>query len=95
MENKSNAEYARRRFIKNTAKLAGISIISTVFITDAIAAKLSKASVHYQANLTGKPDCDDCAYYIAPKSSKSPAACKLVEGQINPHGWCESFSARA
>lgn len=94
MENKTNTGYTRRVFLKNTAKLAGISIISTVFITDAVAAKLSKASVHYQANLKDKPDCDDCAHYIAPKSSKGHAACKLVEGDINPHGWCESFSAR-
>ena len=95
VENKTNAECARRLFLRNSAKLAGISIVSSVFITDAVAAKLSKASVHYQVNLKGKPDCDDCTYYIAPKSGKGHATCKLVEGDINPHGWCESFSARA
>lgn len=95
MDNNTNAGSGRRRFIKNTAKLAGIAIVSTVLVTDALAAKLSKASVHYQINLKDKPDCDDCAHYIAPKFNKGHAACKLVEGDINPHGWCESFSAKA
>lgn len=84
----------RRTFLKQAVSVAGVSIISTVLIRDAVAAKMSKASVHYQVNLKGKPDCDDCVHYIAAQSGKKNGACKLVEGEINPHGWCVSFAAK-
>lgn len=81
--------------MQHTASLAGIAIVSLTFMQDAEAAKLSKASVHYQPHLKGKPDCDDCAQYLAPAAGKRNATCKRVAGDINPHGWCELFEAKA
>jgi hypothetical protein len=95
VEKTGNQLRSRRHFLQHTASLAGIAIVSMTFMQDAAAAKLSKASVHYQPHLKGKPDCDDCTQYIAPGSGKRPASCKRVEGDINPHGWCELFEAKA
>jgi hypothetical protein len=81
---------SRRSFLKH-GTLAGIAIVATGFVSYAIAAKLTKASVHYQVGLKNKPDCDDCQHYIASKSSKLHSTCQIVEGDINPHGWCTSF----
>ncbi|ARU32690.1 hypothetical protein CAP31_14055 [Sulfuriferula sp. AH1] len=91
MDKIKNRVVSRRDLLKTSASLAGISIIPTVLIRDAAAAKMTKASAHYEIHLKGKPDCDDCVHYIAVKSGKGNGACRLVEGDINPHGWCQYF----
>jgi len=45
--------------------------------------KLSKAQVHYQEQPKGEQKCSTCNNFIAASST-----CKLVEGPINPNGWC-------
>jgi hypothetical protein len=45
--------------------------------------KVSQASVQYQNQPKGDQSCSGCLHFI-PESS----TCKLVEGQINPNGWC-------
>lgn len=44
--------------------------------------RVSQAAVHYQATPKNGQDCDDCAHFAA------PGACKLVDGDISPKGWC-------
>jgi len=45
--------------------------------------KLSKTQVQYQEQPKGDQKCSTCNNFIA--ASKT---CKLVEGPINPNGWC-------
>jgi len=45
--------------------------------------KVTQASVQYQQQPKGEQKCSACTHFIA--DSKT---CKLVEGQINPEGWC-------
>jgi hypothetical protein len=45
--------------------------------------KLSQAAVKYQDHPMGDHTCATCMQYL-PDSN----ACKLVEGPINPQGWC-------
>lgn len=77
--------------------LAGIAIISTKG-KNALAAenKLAKSAVQYEdiAKSKGK-DCDDCVHFIPGKSTKAMGSCKIVEGEINPHGHCIAFTAKA
>ena len=47
------------------------------------AAKVSQASVQYQAQPKGEQKCSTCMHFIAESNP-----CKLVEGQISPEGWC-------
>lgn len=47
------------------------------------AAKVSQASVQYQAQPKGDQKCDNCMHFIADSNT-----CKLVEGEISPEGWC-------
>jgi hypothetical protein len=44
--------------------------------------KLSKASVAYREKPKGKQRCDNCRVWVPPN------ACKSVEGDIAPQGWC-------
>ena len=33
-------------------------------------------------------ECDKCVNWVAPN------ACKIVEGQINPKGWCVAYAPK-
>jgi hypothetical protein len=45
-------------------------------------AKVSQSAAHYQSTAKAGQDCDDCANFVGPH------ACKLVDGDISPKGWC-------
>jgi len=49
----------------------------------ATAKKVPQTSVQYQQQPKGDQKCGSCVNFIA--ESKT---CKLVDGQINPEGWC-------
>ena len=44
--------------------------------------KVSQSAVHYQASPKDGQECDTCAHFAA------LGACKLVDGDISPKGWC-------
>ncbi len=46
-------------------------------------AKIAQAAVHYQATPKDGKQCDGCNFFVAPN------ACKTVDGEIAPTGWCQ------
>ncbi len=50
--------------------------------------KLAKNLVQYQDTPKDGAECDKCVNFVAPK------ACKIVEGDINPKGWCVAFAPK-
>ena len=44
--------------------------------------RVSQSAAHYQSTAKAGQDCDDCSNFVGPH------ACKLVEGDISPKGWC-------
>jgi len=50
------------------------------------AGKLTKAQVQYQDSPKGIAMCATCTLFVAPR------ACKLVEGDISPSGWCNAYA---
>jgi hypothetical protein len=52
--------------------------------------KVTQASVQYQSQPKGDRKCSDCQHFIAESQT-----CKLVEGQINPEGWCALWLKKA
>jgi len=53
-------------------------------------AKVSQASVQYQTQPKDGKQCADCMHFIAESNT-----CKLVEGNINPNGWCVLWAKKA
>jgi hypothetical protein len=45
-------------------------------------AKLAQTAVKYQTDPKDGKQCDGCIQFVAPN------ACKLVDGDISPTGWC-------
>ncbi len=51
-------------------------------------AKIAQKAVAYQDTPQGDKECDNCVFFIAPN------ACKTVDGEINPKGWCKLWSKK-
>ena len=51
--------------------------------------KTKQADVKYQTMPKGNSKCAVCMQFQAPN------ACKLVEGEINPEGWCLLYTPKA
>ena len=77
-----------------------VAAVAMIWLTPrrALAAsdKVSKAAVQYTdtGNLAGK-DCDDCSQFLPGKSLKDPGTCRIVEGDISPHGHCLAFTPKS
>jgi len=52
-------------------------------------AKIAQAGVKYQATPNDGHQCDGCNFFQAPN------ACKMVEGEISPTGWCSIWVKKA
>jgi hypothetical protein len=88
---------SRRSLVKGgVCALAGIAIASlTATRTSAAETKLAKSAVQYvDAGKEEGKDCDDCIQFIPGKTPKAMGACKIVEGEINPHGHCIAFTPK-
>ena len=85
----------RRGFIKLAVMIAGGAALDCVHAPAATAAqKLAKAAVKYQDAPNGKKDCDDCLQFIPGKTATAEGSCQVVEGAINPHGYCIAWAAK-
>jgi High potential iron-sulfur protein len=51
--------------------------------------KVSKEQAKYQDSPKDGNKCSECAYF------EKPNACKIVEGDINPDGWCQLWTKAA
>lgn len=51
--------------------------------------KLAKALIMYQDTPKDGQRCDACTHW------QPPNACAIVEGEINPAGWCGAFAPKA
>jgi len=52
------------------------------------AQKITQAEARYQQQPKGQQRCEICLQF------NPPSACKIVQGPINPRGWCQFFAAR-
>ncbi len=50
--------------------------------------KIAPKLVQYQEKPKGPQECDNCLHFVA------PASCKMVEGKINPKGWCQLYAPK-
>jgi hypothetical protein len=84
---------AEETFMPETCKISGVSRRTVLFAAAGAApfvalmggeaqAKVSQKTVQYQATPKDGHQCDCCAQFVAPK------ACKVVDGDIAPTGWC-------
>jgi hypothetical protein len=93
---------SRREWIGRIAMLAGLAGLLRRAHAAETATKVAKAAAKYQNHPNAMQMCGMCKFYIARggkagsgmmgcqmgRGMMAAGTCELVEGQINPMGWC-------
>jgi secreted PhoX family phosphatase len=89
MANKTQ-DLSRRTFCQGAAASALGAVAFFVLGAKPAAAqtKMTQEAASYQNTPKGTQRCDNCALFV------SPDACKMVEGKIDPQGWCSVFTPK-
>jgi len=84
-------DLSRRAFFRRVAIYGvGAAIIRSLGLNLATAqAKVTQKTVSYQDRPKGTQRCDGCNNF------QPPNACKLVEGEVSPQGWCSLFTKKS
>jgi len=86
---KNGGEVISRRVVLAGAALAlGVAATGTIATQAAAQQKVSQADAKYQDQPKGQQRCDGCVQF------QPPNACKIVQGEISPSGWCQLFAAK-
>jgi hypothetical protein len=84
MRNEAECQVSRRAVL-----WTGVGLASALVATRATAQQKAKQKlVQYQEKPKGTQECDNCLQFVPPDS------CKLVEGKINPKGWCQLYAPK-
>jgi high potential iron-sulfur protein len=86
----NKTELSRRLVLHRAMTVAaGAAAVVGVTANRAVAqAKNSQQTVAYQDKPQGSQRCDNCTLF------EPPSACKTVDGQISPQGWCKIYAAK-
>jgi hypothetical protein len=84
MMNESGFRGSRRALLR-----VGVGMLAALIPVKAEAQpKIAPKLVQYQEKPKGPQECDNCLHFVAPSS------CKMVEGKINPKGWCQLYAPK-
>ena len=79
---------SRRAVLTGTALGLGAAAAAAAVSPAAAQQKLNQADAKYQNTPKDDQRCDGCVNF------RPPNACKFVQGDINPSGWCLLFAAK-
>jgi hypothetical protein len=86
---RNDCERISRRGLLSSAALALGAAAAVAVAPQATAQeKLAQADAKYQATPKGDQRCDGCMLF------QPPNACKVVQGDISPGGWCQLFAKK-
>jgi hypothetical protein len=90
MNNDRNNDRNDCQLISRRVALAGTALAlgAAAAVQAAARQKINQADAKYQSTAKGDQRCDACL------SFQPPNACKFVEGDISPSGWCELFASK-
>jgi anaerobic selenocysteine-containing dehydrogenase len=78
---RAGADMPRRTLLKIGVFGAGAAVL-LAGLPAVAGSKMSQKAARYQATPKGAQRCDNCNQF------QGPTACKVVDGDINPAGWC-------
>ena len=80
---------SRRVVLTGTALALGAAAGATVVTEPTAQEKISQADAKYQGTPKSDQHCDGCVNF------QPPSACKFVQGDISPSGWCQLFTPKS
>lgn len=79
-----------KRLDRRTVLIAAAAAVPALTLMGTAAqAKMAQTAVKYQKTPNDGKQCDACNFFIAPN------ACKMVDGEIAPTGWCALWVKKA
>jgi hypothetical protein len=79
---------SRRVALTGAGLALGAAAIGAAVAQATAQPKIGQADAKYQAKPKDGQHCSLCVNF------QPPNACKFVQGQISPNGWCQLFSAK-
>jgi hypothetical protein len=79
---------SRRVVLTSTALALGAAAAATAVSQAVAQQKISLADAKYQGTPKANQHCEGCVNF------QPPNACKFVQGDISPSGWCQLFAAK-
>jgi hypothetical protein len=85
-----NRRLSRRSLLVQGTLLAGAALTASVVPSEPASAqqKVSKEAMKYQDKPNGDMRCSNCMQFVP------PASCKVVDGAINPNGYCLAWAKK-
>ena len=80
---------SRRIVLTGTAVALGVAAAAEVVSQATAQEKISQPDAKYQGTPKGDQRCDGCMLF------QPPNACKVVQGEISPSGWCQLFTPKS
>jgi hypothetical protein len=84
--NGPSADVSRRLVLRATVVTLGAAATATNAKPASATVKISKTAVAYQDHPQGDKRCEKCLHF------QPPNGCKLVDGPIDPKGFCRIFT---
>ena len=85
---KDRRSISRRAALAGTALAVGAAAANTQVRQAVAQQKVSQALVKYQGTPKDNQRCEVCIQF------QPPNACKTVQGEISPNGWCQLFAPK-
>jgi len=79
---------SRRIVLKYVAAASALPLLGQNVLAQS---KATKQAMKYQDQPKDGQRCDQCVQFIPAEKKGAPGGCKVVEGSINPAGWCIAF----
>lgn len=83
---------SRRRLVERATLALGLAAAARLPLAAAQetpeAQKIPQADAHYRNQPNGQQRCGICLQFAA------PSHCRIVQGPVQPNGWCQYFAAR-
>lgn len=85
---------SRRRALERMAAIAaGAGAGWSVLVAPARAAgTVPKSAVAYQDKPKGDQECSNCIQFVPGATPEANGTCKVVAGDVSPHGWCMVYA---
>ena len=80
---------------RRTLLALGLGAGLTLGGASAALAKTPKSAVGYQTRPSGANACASCTSFLPAADPAQPGACKIVDGDIPPTGWCALYARKA
>lgn len=86
----TTSHISRRQALTKAIQLGPVAAAAWMMTNGAVAQqnKIAQKTAGYQSQPNDNHRCSECSHFAPPN------ACKLVDGDISPNGWCRLFAAK-